>query len=106
MAIMFVWHYATIKKYEFDLHNRVNLDWLLDLGPGLGISQVPGIGMVFSDLTSGILTNFSHFVTNFPRFHKILVFMCVLFVPIPYVPPAERFLIGRWALQTTVHTGA
>ncbi|KAL2896092.1 Potassium transporter 2 [Bienertia sinuspersici] len=95
MAIMFVWHYATIKKYEFDLHNKVSLEWLLALGPSLGISRVPGIGMVFTDLTSGIPANFSRFVTNLPAFHKILVFVCVKSVPVPYIPAAERYLISR-----------
>ncbi|KDP21668.1 hypothetical protein JCGZ_03339 [Jatropha curcas] len=95
MTIMFVWHYATIKKYEFDLHNKVSLDWLLALGPSLGIARVPGIGLVFTDLTSGIPANFSRFVTNLPAFHRILVFVCVKSVPVPHVPPAERYLVGR-----------
>ncbi|TXG49995.1 hypothetical protein EZV62_025870 [Acer yangbiense] len=94
-TIMFVWHYATIKKYEFDLHNKVSLDWLLALGSSLGIARVPGIGLVFTDLTSGIPANFSRFVTNLPAFHRILVFVCVKSVPVPYVPPAERYLVGR-----------
>lgn len=95
MTIMYVWHYATIKKYEFDLHNKVSLEWLLALGPSLGISRVPGIGLVFTDLTSGIPANFSRFVTNLPAFHRVLVFVCVKSVPVPYVPPAERYLVGR-----------
>lgn len=95
MTIMFVWHYATIKKYEYDLHNKVSLEWLLALGPSLGIARVPGIGLVFTDLTSGIPANFSRFVTNLPAFHRILVFVCVKSVPVPYVPPAERYLVGR-----------
>ncbi|KAK9189648.1 hypothetical protein WN943_018246 [Citrus x changshan-huyou] len=94
-TIMFVWHYATIKKYEFDLHNKVSLEWLLALGPSLGIARVPGIGLVFTDLTSGIPANFSRFVTNLPAFHRILVFVCVKSVPVPHVPPAERYLVGR-----------
>ncbi|KAA0067509.1 potassium transporter 2 [Cucumis melo var. makuwa] len=95
MTIMFVWHYATIKKYEFDLHNKVSLEWLLALGPSLGIARVPGIGLVFTDLTSGIPANFSRFVTNLPAFHRILVFVCIKSVPVPFVPPAERYLVGR-----------
>ncbi|KAK4756020.1 hypothetical protein SAY87_009777 [Trapa incisa] len=95
MTIMFIWHYATIKKYEFDLHNKVSLEWLLALGPSLGIARVPGIGVVFTDLTSGIPANFSRFVTNLPAFHRILVFVCVKSVPVPYVPLAERYLVGR-----------
>lgn len=95
MIIMFVWHYTTIKKYEFDLQNKVSLEWLLALGPNLGISRVPGIGLVFTDLTSGIPANFSRFVTNLPAFHRVLVFVCVKSVPVPFVPPAERYLVGR-----------
>ena len=95
MIIMFLWHYATIKKYEYDLHNKVSLEWLLALGPSLGIARVPGIGLVFTDLTSGIPANFSRFVTNLPAFHRILVFVCVKSVPVPHVPAAERYLVGR-----------
>lgn len=95
VTVMFVWHYATIKKYEYDLHNKVSLEWLLALGPTLGIARVPGIGLVFTDLTSGIPANFSRFVTNLPAFHRILVFVCIKSVPVPFVPPAEQYLIGR-----------
>ncbi|KAJ4839724.1 Potassium transporter 2 [Turnera subulata] len=95
MTVMFIWHYATIKKYEFDLHNKVSLEWLLALGPSLGIARVPGIGLVFTDLTSGIPANFSRFVTNLPAFHRVLVFVCIKSVPVPHVPPAERYLVGR-----------
>ncbi|XP_031381330.1 potassium transporter 2 isoform X2 [Punica granatum] len=95
MTVMFVWHYATIKKYEFDLHNKVSLEWLLALGPTLGIARVPGIGVVFTDLISGIPANFSRFVTNLPAFHQILVFVCLKSVPVPHVPHAERYLVGR-----------
>ncbi|KAL6002647.1 Potassium transporter 2 [Asimina triloba] len=95
MTVMFVWHYATIKKYEYDLHNKVSLEWLLALGPSLGIARVPGIGLVYTDLISGIPANFSRFVTNLPAFHRVLILVCVKSVPVPYVPPAERYLVGR-----------
>ncbi|XP_057822358.2 probable potassium transporter 9 isoform X2 [Cryptomeria japonica] len=95
MTIMYVWHYGTIKKYEFDLQNKVSIKWLLGLGPSLGIARVPGIGLVYTELVTGIPANFTHFVTNLPAFHKVLVFICIKSVPVPYVPPEERFLIGR-----------
>ncbi|CAA6669268.1 unnamed protein product [Spirodela intermedia] len=95
MTVMFVWHYATIKKYDFDLHNKVSLEWLLALGPSLGIARVPGIGLVYTDLISGVPANFSRFVTNLPAFHRVLVFVCVKAVPVPHVPAGERFLVGR-----------
>ncbi|KAL7253529.1 hypothetical protein ACSBR1_007962 [Camellia fascicularis] len=95
VTVMFVWHYTTIKKYEYDLHNKVSLEWLLALGPSLGIVRVPGVGIVFTDLTSGIPANFSRFVTNLPAFHCVLVFVCIKAVPVPHVPPAERYLVGR-----------
>jgi KUP system potassium uptake protein len=95
MVVMYVWHYGTRKKYSFDLHNKVSLKWLLGLGPSLGIVRVPGIGLIYSELATGVPAIFSHFVTNLPAFHKVLVFVCVKSVPVPYVSPEERFLIGR-----------
>ncbi|KAA0048557.1 potassium transporter 4 isoform X1 [Cucumis melo var. makuwa] len=95
MIVMFVWHYGTRKKYNFDLHNKVSLKWLLGLGPSLGIVRVPGIGLIYSELATGVPAIFSHFVTNLPAFHKVLVFVCVKSVPVPYVSSEERFLIGR-----------
>ena len=95
MTIMYVWHYGTIKKYDFDLEYKVSIKWLLVLGPSLGIVWVLDIGLMYTKLVSGILANFTHFVANLPAFHQVLVFICIKSVPVPYVPPEERFLIGR-----------
>jgi KUP system potassium uptake protein len=95
LAVMSVWHHTTIRKYEFDVQNKVTLEWLLALCDKLGMVRVPGIGLVYTDLTSGVPANFSRFVTNLPAFHRVLVFLCVKSVPVPHVPPAERYLVGR-----------
>ncbi|XP_019158110.1 PREDICTED: potassium transporter 6-like [Ipomoea nil] len=95
MIVMCVWHYGTLKKYEFDVQNKVSVDWLLSLGPSLGIVRVNGIGLIHTELVSGIPAIFSHFVTNLPAFHQVLVFLCIKSVPIPHVKHEERFLVGH-----------
>ncbi|CAO2829238.1 unnamed protein product [Amaranthus hypochondriacus] len=95
MIIMYVWHYGTLKKYEFDVQNKVSINWLLSLGPSLGIVRVRGMGLIHTELVSGIPAIFSHFVTNLPAFHQVLVFLCVKSVPVPHVKPEERFLVGH-----------
>ncbi|KAL8159738.1 hypothetical protein V2J09_001275 [Rumex salicifolius] len=95
LVIMYIWHYGTIKKYEFDVENKVPINWLLDLSPNLGIVRVRGIGLIQTELVSGIPAIFSHFVTNLPAFHQILVFLCIKSVPVPHVRSDERFLVGR-----------
>ncbi|CAL5041850.1 unnamed protein product [Urochloa decumbens] len=95
MLIMCIWHYGTIKKYEFDVESKVSINWLLGLGPNLGIVRVRGIGLIHTELETGIPAIFSHFVTNLPAFHQVLIFMCIKNVPIPHVRPEERFLVGR-----------
>eukprot|EP01018_Ginkgo_biloba_P005531 Gb_17337 [translate_table: standard] len=99
LTIMCVWHYAKVKKYEFDLQNKVSLEWLISLGPSLGIVRVPGIGVIYTELVTGIPAIFPHFVTNLPAFHEVLVFVCIKTLPVPYVPPEERYLIGRMGPQ-------
>ncbi|KAJ8775138.1 hypothetical protein K2173_020142 [Erythroxylum novogranatense] len=95
LILMYIWHYGTLKKYEFDVQNKVSINWLLALGPSLGLARVRGIGVLHTELVSGIPAIFSHFVTNLPAFHQVLVFLCIKSVPVPYVRPDERFLIGR-----------
>ncbi|KAJ8620614.1 hypothetical protein MRB53_029143 [Persea americana] len=95
MIVMYVWHYGSRRKYLFDLQNKVSMKWILTLGPSLGIVRVPGIGLIYTELATGVPAIFSHFVTNLPAFHQVLVFVCVKSVPVPYVAPDERYLIGR-----------
>ncbi|XP_065873776.1 potassium transporter 6-like [Euphorbia lathyris] len=95
LAIMCTWHYGTLKKYEFDIQNKVSINWLLNLGPSLGIVRIRGIGLIHTELVSGIPAIFSHFVTNLPAFHQVLVFLCIKSVPVPHVRPEERFLVGH-----------
>lgn len=95
LTAMYVWHYGTLKKYEFDVQNKVSINWLLGLGPSIGIVRVRGIGLIHTELVSGIPAIFSHFVTNLPAFHQVLVFLCIKHVPVPHVRPEERFLVGR-----------
>ncbi|XP_078443281.1 potassium transporter 8-like [Wolffia australiana] len=95
LLVMGVWHYGTLKKYEYDIQSRISIEYLLGLGPSLGVVRVRGIGLVQSELVSGIPAIFSHFVTNLPAFHEVLVFLCIKSLPVPHVTPEERFLVGR-----------
>lgn len=95
IIVMCVWHYGTLKTYEFDVQNKVSVEWLLGVGPSLGIVRVRGIGLIHTELVSGIPAIFSHFVTNLPAFHQVLVFLCVKSVPVPHVKHEERFLVGH-----------
>ncbi|XP_027347462.1 potassium transporter 6-like isoform X2 [Abrus precatorius] len=95
LSVMCVWHYGILKKYEFDVQNKVSINWLLSLGPSLGFARVRGIGLVHTELVSGIPAIFSHFVTNLPAFHQVLIFLCIKHVPVPHVRPEERFLVSR-----------
>ncbi|RYR59442.1 hypothetical protein Ahy_A05g025324 isoform D [Arachis hypogaea] len=95
MTVMYVWHYGTLKKYEFDVQNKVSINWLVGIGPSIGIVRVRGVGLIHTELVSGIPAIFSHFVTNLPAFHQVVVFLCIKHVPVPHVRPEERFLVGR-----------
>lgn len=95
MTIMASWHYGTLKKYEFDLENKVTIEWLTDYSPGLGVSRVPGIGFIYSDIDMGIPAFFSHFITNLPAFHQVLIFVSFKSSPVPFIPQNRRYLIGR-----------
>ncbi|XP_055802755.1 potassium transporter 11-like isoform X2 [Solanum dulcamara] len=94
-VIMYVWHYGTVKRYEFEMHSKVSMAWILGLGPSLGLVRVPGIGLVYTELASGVPHIFSHFITNLPAVHSVVVFVCVKYLPVYTVPEDERFLMKR-----------
>ncbi|ONM53429.1 Potassium transporter 10 [Zea mays] len=95
LIIMYVWHYGTLKRYEFEMHSKVSMAWILGLGPSLGLVRVPGVGLVYTELASGVPHIFSHFITNLPAIHSTLVFVCVKYLPVYTVPLDERFLVKR-----------
>ncbi|KAE8662248.1 homeobox-leucine zipper family protein [Hibiscus syriacus] len=95
LTIMVSWHYGTLKKYQFDLENKVSTEWLMELNSGLGVSRVPGIGLVYTDIVTGIPAFFSHFITNVPAFHQVLIFVSFKSLTESFVPPSRRYLIGR-----------
>ncbi|PKI56889.1 hypothetical protein CRG98_022718 [Punica granatum] len=79
--VMFVWHYATRKKFLYGQHNKVPMKWILSLGPNLGVIRVPGISLFFTELATGIPSSFTHFLDNLPVFYQVAVFFCVKTVP-------------------------
>jgi KUP system potassium uptake protein len=93
--IMYVWHFCTVKRYEFEMHSRVSMAWIVGLGPSLGLVRVPGIGFVYTELASGVPLIFSHFITNLPAIHSVVVFVCVKYLPVYTVPAEERFIMKR-----------
>nr|XP_016503120.1 PREDICTED: potassium transporter 11-like [Nicotiana tabacum] len=95
LVIMYVWHYGTVKRYAFEMHSKVSMAWILGLGPSLGLVRVPGIGLVYTELASGVPHIFSHFITNLPAIHSVVVFVCVKYLPVYTVPEDERFLVKR-----------
>ncbi|CAO2834136.1 unnamed protein product [Amaranthus hypochondriacus] len=95
LLVMVVWHYGTVKRYEFEMHSKVSMAWILGLGPSLGLVRVPGIGLVYTELAGGVPSIFSHFITNLPAIHSVVVFVCVKYLPVYTVPEDERFLVKR-----------
>ncbi|KAK1366779.1 hypothetical protein POM88_042340 [Heracleum sosnowskyi] len=69
MVIMYVSHFGTLKKHEFDFQNKVSVDWLLSLSPSLDIVRVCGIGLIHTELVSGIPSIFSHLCQESQQSH-------------------------------------
>ncbi|KAL0710720.1 hypothetical protein Bca4012_017698 [Brassica carinata] len=95
LLIMPVWHYGTLKRYEFEMHSKVSMAWILGLRPILGFVRVPGVGLVYTELASGVPHIFSHLITNLPAIHSVVVLVCVKNLSVYTVPEEERFLVKR-----------
>ncbi|KAG0621682.1 hypothetical protein M758_3G040100 [Ceratodon purpureus] len=95
MTIMFSWHYGTRMKRMYEVAHKLSMDWVLSLGQSLGISRVPGVGLVYTELPQGVPAIFGHIITNLPAIHSTLVFVCIRYLAVSTIPEDERILIRR-----------
>ncbi|XP_073313763.1 potassium transporter 5-like [Primulina huaijiensis] len=95
MTMMGIWHYAQQQRYMFEMKNKVSSVCVRDLAENKDIKRLPGIGFLYSELVQGIPPIFSHFVSNIPSIHSIVVMVSVKAIPISYVAVEERFLFRQ-----------
>lgn len=93
--VMWIWNYGAQLRYESEVHSKISTAWILGLGPSLGLARVPGMGLMYTELASGIPHIFSHLITNLPAIHSVVIFVCVKYVPVYIVPEGERFIVTR-----------
>ncbi|XP_073127301.1 potassium transporter 5-like [Henckelia pumila] len=92
MTMMGIWHYSQQQRYMFEMKNKVSSVCVRDLAKNTDIKRLPGIGLLYSELVQGIPPIFSHFVSNIPSIHSVVVMVSVKAIPISYVSVEERFL--------------
>ncbi|KAG2634807.1 hypothetical protein PVAP13_2NG331412 [Panicum virgatum] len=95
LCIMYTWNYGSVLKYQSEMRGKISLDFILDLGATLGTVRVPGIGLVYNELVQGIPSIFGQLLVTLPAMHSTIVFVCIKYIPVPYVPLEERFLFRR-----------
>ncbi|CAN6204339.1 unnamed protein product [Urochloa humidicola] len=95
LCIMYTWNYGSVLKYQSEMRGKISLDFILDVGATLGTVRVPGIGLVYNELVQGIPSIFGQLLVTLPAMHSTIVFVCIKYVPVPYVPLEERFLFRR-----------
>jgi KUP system potassium uptake protein len=95
LTIMFSWHFGTRMKRLYEISHKLSMDWVLSAVQSPGISRVPGVGLVYTELPQGVPAIFSHIITNLPAIHSTLVFVCIRHIAVSTVPEEERILIRR-----------
>ncbi|KAK1414633.1 hypothetical protein QVD17_30382 [Tagetes erecta] len=93
--IMYIWNYGSKLKYETEVKKKMSMDVMRQLGSNLGTVRAPGIGLLYNELAKGVPTIFGQFLATLPAVHSMIIFVCIKYVPVPFVPPSERFLFRR-----------
>ncbi|KAI3789027.1 hypothetical protein L2E82_01811 [Cichorium intybus] len=93
--IMYIWNYGSKLKYETEVKKKMSMDVMRELGSNLGTVRAPGIGLLYNELANGVPTIFGQFLATLPAVHSMIIFVCIKYVPVPFVPPSERFLFRR-----------
>ncbi|KAI9157140.1 hypothetical protein LWI28_017495 [Acer negundo] len=79
-------------RYVYKLKNEVSLEYIKDLVVNPHTNRVLGIGIFYSEVSQGIPPILSHFVSNIPSIHSVLVFVSIKIIPLSKVVLEERFL--------------
>ncbi|KAJ6846294.1 potassium transporter 5-like [Iris pallida] len=95
MIIMSIWHYVHVKRYKYELANKVSSSYIRDLALKPDLTRPPGIGLLYSELVEGVPPIFAHFVETIPSVHSVLVFVSVKHLPVSAVEARERFLFRQ-----------
>ncbi|CAA6670072.1 unnamed protein product [Spirodela intermedia] len=95
LCIMYSWSYGSALRYGTEVREKISMEAMLGLGPSLGTVRVPGIGLLYSELVQGVPPALGRFLCGLPAIHSTVIFVCIKCVPVPAVPPEERFLFRR-----------
>ncbi|KAK6834300.1 hypothetical protein PG987_008994 [Apiospora arundinis] len=106
-SILMLWRYGKEAQWAAESTKRLRPESLLNLkrSPphlarqwgGARIGTVPGLGIFFSksDDPSVVSTSFAQFLTKFAARPRVVVFFHVRSLPVPYVCPADRYIVAR-----------
>lgn len=95
MIIMAIWHYVQVKKYLYELNNKVTSNYVKDIIQGGKVQRIPGLGLFYSELVQGIPPIFPHFVEKIPSISSVLIFISIKRLPISRVELEERFIFRQ-----------
>ncbi|CAN0925504.1 Putative potassium transporter 12 [Linum grandiflorum] len=95
LCVMYIWNYGSVLKYRSEVREKISMDLMHDLTPDLGTVRVPGIGLLYNELVTGVPSIFGQFLLSLPAIQSTIVFVCIKYVPVPVVPQEERFLFRR-----------
>ncbi|WVZ61435.1 hypothetical protein U9M48_011305 [Paspalum notatum var. saurae] len=95
VAVMVLWHYVHVKRYEHELERTVSHDAVRRLLARRDVRRVPGVGLFYTELVQGIPPVFPHLVDKIPSIHAVLLFVSVKHLPVPHVDATERFLFRQ-----------
>jgi KUP system potassium uptake protein len=89
-ALMVLWHYVHVKRYQYDLERTVSHESVRELLAARGsddqqLVRVPGVGLFYTELVQGIPPVFPHLVEKIPSIDAVLLFVSVKHLPVPYV---------------------
>ncbi|XP_020248854.1 potassium transporter 5-like [Asparagus officinalis] len=95
MQIMAIWHYVHVKRYKFEVENKISNTYIKDLALRQDIKRISGVGFLYSELVEGIPPIFAHFIEKVPSIHSVLVFVSVKRLHVTKVEINERFLFRQ-----------
>jgi KUP system potassium uptake protein len=94
-SVMGVWFWVQKKVYEYEIQNQIPSERLREMVGNLNTYRMPGIGILYSELSRGTLPIFPRLITSLPCLHSVVVLVSIKATPISRVASEDRYIFGH-----------
>ncbi|XP_020595364.1 probable potassium transporter 17, partial [Phalaenopsis equestris] len=97
--IMFSWYYGRQRKLEYEMNNKICIDYLNEIMSVPQIDRVPGLCFFYTKVQGGITPLFGRYLKNMRSLHRVTIFITLKYMLVAKMNSNERIIIRKLGIN-------